>query len=1397
MSYIVNTDASGAPLEDLTALTYTSIDASYSSSNIIPVLGESYQLKNNRNEVVSNNFVPYISPQALSLPGLMTCDSSNVVYIANANGSVCKIVNNTLQEITTSPRIFPNIPRGLAFDASGILYVSAEQYISTDISGSSGFYLSQIYKIDKNGNLTLFNITGTTLDKVRGVAFDSIGNLYITDQGNNSVIKVIITDYNNGIGSIMIPYYIGLNGPTDIAFDKFDNMFIANTNDNNIIQVSSIDVVSTFASSLDSPSSLQFDINGILYVTNFADSTQTSNTGYITKIVNGNSVILDISGVTLTHPYGIAFDNSNNLYVTNTPDGYGLYFYGDNQVYKVIIEYYGTAYYENLGSTDINNNTLGNITGLAFDFNENLYACEYYPPVTGDFPYIIYPPSSGISYYGRVYQVFNNNESTIYYNNTSAVTTLLQNPKGMVFDYNGYAYIINVSSNTIVQIAPGGGDNSGIVLDISGASLNNPSDLAFDYSRTVLYVSNYLGSNIVIVDITTLVATVLVYTGVPINKPTGIFFDIYTNNIYLSNAGSNNILILSTSDTSYVSAVYNNSSVGSNTINQPLAITYDSQGIIYFSNEDDNNIGVITNNGFVSNLNIVFDASYSLILNSSSCITYDSFNNLYISNQTNVSTIGNNDPIIKVSCNVSGSQIYDSVINSLNGASYINSDASGNLYVYTDNDSQNDIKLVTPQNVSSVYATDAVFPNSIIGMYFDNYQLLYILNDSGILCFQMSNTGDIVEFYFNYIFPAEAKSFTDFKFAVGSSNTMYIANSNSSQFTISGYGDILFAEFGTQPNPSIIVYDANIFDNNLQSLSVDASFNPAYLVFDSNGIMYITNYLSCNIIGQAASGYVFNNYIYRLDVNDPYNGTIYATVPVPSQTTESTICYPCGMTLDSNGYLYIVVENTFGYDTTPFDTISVVQNTIYITTYPVTSANGSTSNTFVPFYAYPPLPFSLFYTLLTLQYSSYENALLTAYSNNIVDKLYLSYSFDGLKLGKYKDTLTINNAYDSSVNPITTFYVYNPYVVLDPSNIPVNIPSPLTVHYVIPEVLPNPTHSYVLKWNGTTISNTMQNNSTVIQPKQIVGSTYPTGICNDSFGNLYIALQDNSISFVDVCGNYYSNFVPASYGLLGPSSLSIDNSNIIYALNLNGTFISKIESNAQVVSVNNNFYTDVSDPISLTYDYISNDALYLLTGKIPNFKITKIPLLDPSDTSIIIPLQLGSLFNPKGIVIDQFDVTGPKYLYVSNINSTGQNTILRINLTAGPSPIYYQIETFVTGLTYTPYSMTTKVDGFLYVNDTKANTISKISITDPYGSSIQNWITTCIYVPIASTFNIDGNLYVANSGTNPNNNKITKIYVDYFEFLVTLDIYGEVQVSLYDMTTGTYVPNGTFTLTTE
>jgi len=1394
-SYIVDTSYNGAPLEDLNALTYTSINPQYSSSNIIPVLGTTYQLKNNRKQVVSNNLDPYQSPQVLSLPGLMTCDSNNVLYVTNTNGEICKLVNDILQQVTTSPRIFPNIPRGLAFDASGILYVSAEEYVSTDISGVSGFYFSQIYKIDKNGNLTVFNISGTTLDKVRGIAFDAFGHLYITDQGNNCIIKVIIQDYDNGIGSIIVPYYIGLNGPTDITFDAFNNMFIANTNDNNIIQFSANGTISVFAGGLSTPCSLRFDINGILYVTCFADSTQTSGLGYVLKIVNNYQNQLSIDGVSLTHPYGIAFDSSNNMYVTNTSDGYGLYFYGDNQIYKAVITYQGTPYYQNLGAEG-NNNLIGNITGLAFDTNQNMYACLYYPPVKGDFPYPFYPPQQYISYYGVVYKVFDNNESTLYYNNAPTVVTLLQNPKGIAFDINGYAYVINISSNNVVKIAPGGGDTSGTILDISGAQLDNPSDLGFDYTGTNLYVTNYLSdaSNaIVVIDVNTGNSTVLTYTGVPINGPTALFVDFNTSNIYVSNSGSNNILLLSYGYPDYTSTVYNATLGSATQIEKPLALTLDLQGVVYFSNENNNNIGVITNNGYVSNLNIVFDTSYSLIINSSSYIIYDSQNNLYISNQSNISIIGDINPVIKLTCNISGTEVYNSVTNSLNGASYVNSDSSGNTYVYCINDIQNNIKIVTPENSCTVYASSSGYPTSIIGMCFDNYQLLYILDAAGDILYQIDNQNNSTQLYLNLIPPATIFSLTNFIF--DKSNNMYIANANNGQFAVPpvpGNGNILVAPFGPQPNPEQGSYDTSILESNLQYLP---EFNPAYIVLDTNGIMYITNFLSANIIGQQSSGYVFDNYIYRLNVNDTNNGITYATLPVASPT-ESTISYANGITIDSTGYLYIMIEVTYGYVTSPQDAVTDVQNIIYITTYPVTSANGSTSNTLVPFYTYPSQPFSLFYTLVTLQYNSQENSLLTCYSNpnSSIDKLYLSYHFNGLKLGKYNDTLTINNVYDDTVNPVTTFYVYKPYVVLDPSNIPVNTPAELTIHFVIPQVLPNPVHSYTLIYNGTVVSDVMQNNSTIVQPKQISGSTYPTGICNDSFGNLYVALQNNTISFVNIFGDYFANFVPASYGLLGPTNLAIDASNIIYVLNSTGTFISKVQSNAQVVVVNNDFYTGVSNPISLVYDYISNDSLYLLTGITPNFQITRIPIADPSNATIL-PLPLGSLYNPKGMVIDQFDVTGPKYLYISQVNVGMQNEILRVNLTAGPSPIYYQLQPFITDLEYTPYSMSTKSDGFLYVNDTTSNVISKISITDPYGSSLQDWLTTCIYVPIATTFNIDGNLYVANSGTNPNNNKITKVYVDYFDFVVSLNVYGSVQVSLYDMTTKTYVPNGTFTIT--
>ena len=543
-----------------------------------------------------------------------------------------------------------------------------------------------------------------------------------------------------------------------------------------------------------------------------------------------------------------------------------------------------------------------------------------------------------------------------------------------------------------------------------------------------------------------------------------------------------------------------------------------------------------------------------------------------------------------------------------------------------------------------------------------------------------------------------------------------------------------------------------------------------------------------------------------------------------------------------------------------------LKSVLYRTEYPITYLYYTHTlvvfnNNYVSFAEY----------ILTIKYNSMDNSILVCASGiKNIDKYYLSFDFSGCTLGPYDDTLTINNPYDISNNQVITIFNVYDYTVVDPSFISINTSNSITIHFINPIILPDPTHTYVLTLiTGQIVSKQMVNNDIIVTAKQTPGSTYPTGILyNNLLSQFYFPLQNNTISLVNVNYNdvgdiypLYNNFVPSSSGLLGPTNIVNDSSNNFYILNTHNSVatntaalataiavstttgisvnpndlqipvvasISQIQySNGQII-VNNNFYPSISNPISMTIDSCSN-IIYLLSGISPTYIITQIPLIYDVSTNTIIAdssnitvlsLPAGTLYNPLSITVGQYVpgfvcnslsttvhslspfIIGNTYLYIGQgqfTNTLGQllpNQISAINLTIGPILITNQYSIYVasTNLTYPPTFITNKNDGYIYTCDAKSNTISKISIT-PYLSSIQPYMNTCVYSPNGLSFDASGVLYVSNGGTNPNNNKITKIYVDYFEFFnVELNKLGVTELYLYDVTIKSFVPNGIFNL---
>lgn len=235
-----------------------------------------------------------------SSPNALTIDSKGAIYIADTGGSRIRLIsggnvstiagtgNANPYSGTTGAATSANInsPGGIAVGSDGSVYISeTSNHVVRKISGGNlsvfaGIALSG-YSGD-NGAANVANLNGPT-----GLTFDSSGNLYIADSGNNLIRRVDksgnITSYVGGTG----PTAGSLTNPTGICFDSAGNLYISNTGQRTIVK----------------------------YAPNL-------NNGRVVVVAgNGNPGFSGDGGpatrAQLSNPVGLAIDSAGNLYIAD------------------------------------------------------------------------------------------------------------------------------------------------------------------------------------------------------------------------------------------------------------------------------------------------------------------------------------------------------------------------------------------------------------------------------------------------------------------------------------------------------------------------------------------------------------------------------------------------------------------------------------------------------------------------------------------------------------------------------------------------------------------------------------------------------------------------------------------------------------------------------------------------------------------------------------------------------------------------------------------------------------------------------------------------------------------------------------------------------------------------
>jgi uncharacterized protein (TIGR03437 family) len=283
----------------------------------------------------------------LNGPQGIAVDGSGNLYIADTvNGVIRKVSNGTITTFAGGGTlIYPNGvgdggpatggylagPYGVAVDSAGNVYIADT-------------FNNRVREVSTSGIITTIAGTGyagssgdsgpatsAQVNDPEGVAVDSAGNIYIADTYNSRVRQISTGGIITTVAGTGTQGSSGDNGPAasaevnfpeGVAVDSAGNLYIADNYNSRVRQVSR-GVITTLAK-LSRPVGMVADSSGHLYVAVTGDELvcEVAN-GTVTTIAGGGAVGGNgpAVGAQLNSPYGVAVDNSGNLYVADTGDG--------------------------------------------------------------------------------------------------------------------------------------------------------------------------------------------------------------------------------------------------------------------------------------------------------------------------------------------------------------------------------------------------------------------------------------------------------------------------------------------------------------------------------------------------------------------------------------------------------------------------------------------------------------------------------------------------------------------------------------------------------------------------------------------------------------------------------------------------------------------------------------------------------------------------------------------------------------------------------------------------------------------------------------------------------------------------------------------------------------------